>query len=77
MFLFLASAVWTASLWYLVAGIIVAYGCAWTGHFLVEKNRPATFRYPLFSLVGDFKMFGLMLIGRMDSEVERMRLRAG
>lgn len=52
---------------------IVGYGFAWYGHFKIQRNRPATFRYPLWSLVGDVKMLGLMLIGRMDAEVERCR----
>ena len=50
-----------------------AYGFAWYSHFFVEKNRPATFVYPLWSLLGDFKMFGLMCCGRMEAEVQRCR----
>ena len=73
LFVLLAAAIYNSSPWNLLAGIIAAYGCAWTGHFLIEKNRPATFRYPFFSLLGDFKMYGLMLAGKMDAEVERMR----
>jgi hypothetical protein len=62
------------SFWFLFLGVLFAYGCAWAGHFLVEKNRPATFKYPFFSLAGDFKMYCLMLTGRMTQEVERCKL---
>lgn len=51
---------------------VVAYGSAWSGHFLIEKNRPATFRHPWLSLVGDHKMAALMLAGRMDAELARL-----
>ncbi len=47
------------------------YGFAWYSHYFVEKNRPATFTYPLWSLLADFKMFGLMCSGKMDAEVLR------
>jgi hypothetical protein len=50
---------------------VSAYGFAWFGHFVIEKNRPATFSYPWWSLLGDFKMFGCMLSGRMGDEVRR------
>ncbi|KAL9642380.1 hypothetical protein ABK040_007377 [Willaertia magna] len=38
------------------AGFIFGYGCAWLGHFVFERNRPATFKYPLWSFMGDWKM---------------------
>lgn len=44
---------------------VVGYGFAWVGHFIVEKNRPATFKHPVWSLVGDFKMFYLMLLNKL------------
>lgn len=44
---------------------VIGYGFAWVGHFFFEKNRPATFTYPLYSLIGDFVMFRDILIGRI------------
>jgi len=47
------------------AGVLFAYGCAWYGHFRIEENKPATFKYPLWSLVSDWKMWGQMVRGRL------------
>lgn len=44
---------------------LFGYGFAWIGHFVFEKNRPATFRHPLYSLIGDFAMFRDMLTGKI------------
>ena len=44
---------------------VVGYGFAWVGHFFFEKNRPATFRHPLYSLMGDWVMFWDVLRGRV------------
>ena len=61
--------------WWLLALVPVAgYGFAWVGHFGFEKNRPATFKYPLWSFAGDWKMWALMLTGRMGAEVKRLGL---
>ncbi|MBT9393273.1 DUF962 domain-containing protein [Hymenobacter sp. NST-14] len=48
----------------LLAGIVAAYGCAWVGHFFVERNRPATFQHPWLSLRGDFRLYWDLLRGR-------------
>jgi hypothetical protein len=46
---------------------VMGYGFAWTGHFVFEKNRPATFKHPFYSLMGDFKMFWEILIGKLKA----------
>ncbi|AXO87643.1 Mpo1-like protein [Pseudomonas sp. K1(2024)] len=53
--------------WLLLLAMPVAgYGFAWAGHFFFEKNRPATFTYPLYSLIGDFAMFRDILRGKIS-----------
>lgn len=44
---------------------LAGYGCAWIGHFVFEKNRPATFRHPLYSLMGDWVMYWQLLTGKL------------
>jgi hypothetical protein len=44
---------------------VIGYGFAWVGHFAFEKNRPATFKHPLYSLAGDWVMYGQMLRGKI------------
>jgi hypothetical protein len=46
--------------WWLLGMPVCGYGFAWIGHFMFEKNRPATFRYPLYSLMGDWVMYWQM-----------------
>lgn len=61
----------TGKLWLILLGFALGYGFAWTGHFFIEHNRPATFQYPLWSFRADWKMWWLTLVGRMRLEVER------
>jgi hypothetical protein len=56
----------TGSAWWLLAGLLCGYGCAWIGHFFFEKNRPATFKYPLYSFVGDWVMYADIWRGRIQ-----------
>ncbi len=51
---------------------LFGYGLAWYSHFAIEKNRPATFTHPWWSLRGDFRMFRLMLAMRMTAEADRI-----
>jgi len=67
----------------LISGIILAdwrlflllpvcgYGFAWFGHFMLEKNRPATFKYPLYSLASDFVMYFHIISGQISQEVDK------
>jgi hypothetical protein len=52
--------------WWALGGIAFAYAMAWLGHFAIERNRPATFGNPLWSLMGDIRMYALWLCGRLE-----------
>ena len=60
-----ATAVSTRNAWWLPGALFCGYGFAWVGHFFFEKNRPATFRYPFYSFLGDWVMFKDILVGRV------------
>lgn len=57
----------------LILGALVGgYGPAWVSHFFIEKNRPATFTYPTWSLLADLRMWSLIAQGKMQAEVDRV-----
>ena len=61
----LALLVATANPWWLLAGVLVGYAFAWVGHFGFEKNKPASFKRPLYSFMGDWAMYRDIWVGRV------------
>ena len=61
----LLTALITRNAWWLVATPLAGYGFAWIGHFFFEKNRPATFTYPLYSFASDWVMYFQLLVGKI------------
>jgi hypothetical protein len=60
--------------WWLIAVIpVCGYGFAWVGHFFIEKNKPATFTYPLYSLGSDFVMFWHIITGQIAKKLKEAR----
>lgn len=51
---------------FILLALLCGYGCAWIGHFVFEKNRPATFKHPFYSFIGDWVMFKDILIGKIS-----------
>lgn len=64
-------AIITGPLILLLALPVAGYFFAWIAHFGVEKNRPATFTYPLWSLMADFKMWWMWLTRRLGPELRK------
>lgn len=61
---FLIVSIVEANAGYLLAALVSGYGFAWCGHYFVERNRPATFQYPLWSFVSDWRMWLMILLRR-------------
>ena len=74
--LLIVVAVVTFNAWWLLAALFAGYGPAWIGHFFVEKNQPATFKYPLWSLASDYRMTWTWLIGRLEDELKKAGVQA-
>jgi hypothetical protein len=72
-----AAAILASGKWrWLPLAFVPGYAAAWAGHYLIEKNRPATFQHPLWSFLADHKMLALKLAGKMEAEVERVTAKA-
>jgi len=63
-FAFVALAIVGQNPYYLIPAVVFPYAWAWVGHFFIERNRPATFKYPWMSLKGDFKLYFQILAGK-------------
>lgn len=57
--------------WLILLAPVVGYGCAWISHMLIERNRPATFTHPAWSLRGDLRLAWLAATGRLGPELRR------
>ncbi|MDF3818484.1 DUF962 domain-containing protein [Leptospira sp. 96542] len=53
--------------------LVSGYFFAWVGHFFIQKNRPATFKYPFYSFVSDWIMFSKMLVGSLNKEYSKIK----
>jgi hypothetical protein len=69
--LFPCAALVTGVALFLPLALVAGYGPAWFAHYFVEKNRPATFTYPVWSLISDFKMAYCWICGRLNGELEK------
>lgn len=60
---------------FIFVALLFGYGLAWIGHFLFEKNKPATFRYPIYSIMGDWKMCWLAATGKLQQEFQKNQIK--
>lgn len=69
----LMAGVITGKWWFFALIPLLGYGFAWVGHFFIEKNRPATFTYPLYSLASDFVMFWHTITGQIGKKIKEAK----
>lgn len=69
--LVLVLGVLTGPWWLVLLAPVIGYGCAWVSHLFIERNRPATFTYPAWSLRGDLRLAWLAALGRLGPELRR------
>jgi hypothetical protein len=67
----------TGNWWLFLAVPLCGYGFAWVGHFMLEKNRPATFKYPFYSLGSDFVMYWHTITGQINEKVDEAHRTVG
>jgi hypothetical protein len=72
-----AAAIITQTWWLPLAGLGFAYAAAWTSHAFIEKNKPATFKYPAWSFISDFRMLGFWSLGKLKKEFNKHGLDYG
>ena len=73
LFLIVAASIYFGNAKLLFLLPVVGYGFAWLGHFAFEKNKPATFQYPLYSLGSDFVMYFHFLTGQINHRLEEAK----
>lgn len=66
------TAIVTLNPWFLLAAAFSGYGFAWIGHFFFERNKPATFKYPLWSYIADHQMAWLAVMGKLPRHLEKL-----
>jgi len=65
------SSILTKNYPFILLAFVCGYAFAWVGHFIIEKNRPATFTYPVKSFISDWRLWFTILTGRSKSELAR------
>ncbi|MBX9750017.1 MAG: DUF962 domain-containing protein [Roseococcus sp.] len=63
--------------WIILLALVAGYGFAWVSHLVVERNRPASFRHPWWSLISDFRMAWCMAMGTLNAELRKAGLTPG